>query len=325
MNFSEQSILADVAKNELNTGIRRKAVKRLREQSALADVAKNDRKTDIRIIALKRLTDQSAIAEIAMTDRKTDVRRMAVRKLTNQSALADVAVTDRKTDIRKMALKKMNDPVAVFSVAKNDHNANIRKIALKKLRKLTGKIGMIHQISQPAKIYSISEKSNAPEIVEKIEIVNHINNSDHTAIDIFAKIDSAINEINLLNNSIDDEIISYQTTGIKSVLVKMAAFLKEEENIGQRVNQLDQFLDYYFPTVKKIFDSYRQITEHKLDGDNALGTKKRIAGFMPVIRKAFEKELDNMYENKMLDVTTDIDVLEAMLAQDGILDTHKFT
>jgi len=58
--------------------------------------------------------------------------------------------------------------------------------------------------------------------------------------------------------------------------------------------------------------------------ESALETKQKIAGAVPFIKKAFEKELEHIYQNKMLDITTDIDVLEAMFAKDGLLDTRPF-
>ena len=42
---------------------------------------------------------------------------------------------------------------------------------------------------------------------------------------------------------------------------------------------------------------------------------------MDVVLKAFDKQLDTMYQDDMLDISTDIDVLETMLRQDGLIDS----
>ena len=316
MSLSEQAILAEMAKNDANANNRRKAVKKLKDQPALGEVAKNDLKTDIRIMALKRLKDQSVIGEAAKTDLKTDVRIIALKKLTDQAAIFEVAQNDKKTDIRKMALKKLTDPAAVFEVAKNDPNAEIRRMALKKMKKLTAKN---KKTDKNCNINLLTDGNNSSDIIE----VDFI---ESTSDGIFEKINSYIREIESTGNFIDDEVISNEIAAIKTILMKMTAFLKEENeenNIERRIERLDGFLNYYFPTIIKILGSYRQITEHGLDGGNALETKKRIIESVPVIRKAFEKELDNIYENKMLDITTDIDVLEAMLSKDGIFDNNN--
>jgi len=137
-------------------------------------------------------------------------------------------------------------------------------------------------------------------------------------------INAFIGKIDLFINSIADADISKELDEIKNILVKIIDLLKEKKYIENGSNRLDEFFSYYFPTVEKILDAYRQIEKHSLNGKNAFETKQRITESMPVIKKAFEKELDNMYQNKMLDITTDIDALESMLAKDGLLDKNPF-
>jgi type II secretory pathway component PulL len=107
---------------------------------------------------------------------------------------------------------------------------------------------------------------------------------------------------------------------MKNVLSKMIKLSEEEKDTALYSEQLEQFFSSYFPTVKKILDAYTKIEQQGLNVKSAVETKERIAESIPHIRKALEKELDNMYQNKMLDITTDIDVLELMFAKDGLLD-----
>ena len=309
MNLSDQAVLAEIAQNDPNANIRRKAVKKLKDQAALGEVAQNDKKTDIRIAALKRLTDQALIGEVAKTDRKTDVRIIAIKKLTDQAALGEVAQSDKKIDLRRRATKKLTDQALLGEVAKNDPNADNRRIALKILKKITDRA------ARAKNIYLLPEGQNNAALKSGADENAEIEG-------IFEKIGSAAREIGALGDSISDKAISCEAAAIENMLEKIGAFLGEESKKGDirpKISRMDQFLSYYIPATIKILDSYRQITEHNLEGGNALETKKRIAEAMPVIRGAFEKELDNMYENNMIDITTDIDVLEAMLAKDGIL------
>lgn len=143
--------------------------------------------------------------------------------------------------------------------------------------------------------------------------------------DFIDKIDVYIVEIDLLNDSIEDKKISDELDLIKTNLKKMIEKLRTDKDPKDREIQLEQFLDYYLPTTVKILDSYRKIEKQELTGENAVETKKRVSETLPIIRRAFEKELDNMYKNEMLDITTDIDVLESLLAQEGLLDNGKLT
>ena len=47
---------------------------------------------------------------------------------------------------------------------------------------------------------------------------------------------------------------------------------------------------------------------------------KEIDKTMDIINEAFLKLLDNMYEDKVIDISSDISVLKTMLKQEGLLD-----
>lgn len=136
------------------------------------------------------------------------------------------------------------------------------------------------------------------------------------------RIDLYFIEIKLLNDSIDDTFISGELFEIEETLKKIQVQISDEtkSNISKRVEQLNDFFDYYMPTTIKILNSYRKIESQHLTGENAMETKKRVEESLPFIKKAFAKELDNMFSDEMIDITTDIDVLESMLSKDGLID-----
>jgi len=161
-----------------------------------------------------------------------------------------------------------------------------------------------------------------PEIIPKKEESPEI---EITVIsDIEKKINAFTDEINLFVSFVADADFLGELAEIKNILEKIVISLKEEKDIENHPEQLNHFADYYFPAIKKILDTYRQIENQNINVGSALETKQKIADSMPFIKKAFEKELEYIYMNKMLDVTTDIDVLESMFAKDGLLDTNPF-
>jgi hypothetical protein len=125
-------------------------------------------------------------------------------------------------------------------------------------------------------------------------------------------------EIKLLNDSIGDEFISGELFEIEKNLKKIQFHLNEKSDAPRtkKVEQLSQFFDYYMPTTVKILNSYRRIESQELTGEYATETKKRVEESLPFVRAAFEKELDNMFSDEMIDITTDIDVLEAVLSKE---------
>jgi 5-bromo-4-chloroindolyl phosphate hydrolysis protein len=86
--------------------------------------------------------------------------------------------------------------------------------------------------------------------------------------------------------------------------------------------QIRRFMDYYLPTTLKMLTGYRRLTERNVSGREAQATKERIESAMKVVLGAFNKQLETLYQNDMLDITTDIDVLETMLKQDSLLGSN---
>jgi hypothetical protein len=82
--------------------------------------------------------------------------------------------------------------------------------------------------------------------------------------------------------------------------------------------QIRRFMDYYLPTTLKMLQSYRLMDERKLQGQDADKLRSKIESAMEVVVGAFQKQLDTLYKNDFLDISTDIDVLETMLKQDNL-------
>ena len=61
--------------------------------------------------------------------------------------------------------------------------------------------------------------------------------------------------------------------------------------------------------------------ERHVSGAEADATRSQIRQAMDVVLKAFDKQLHALYHDDMLDISTDIDVMEAMLRQDGLVES----
>ena len=57
-----------------------------------------------------------------------------------------------------------------------------------------------------------------------------------------------------------------------------------------------------------------------VEGENISGTMQRVENMMDTIVKAFEKQLDALFGSEALDISTDITVLENMMAREGLTD-----
>ncbi|MEG1430721.1 MAG: hypothetical protein RSC89_04330, partial [Oscillospiraceae bacterium] len=55
-----------------------------------------------------------------------------------------------------------------------------------------------------------------------------------------------------------------------------------------------------------------------IEGENITAAKDRIEGMMDRVVEGFEKQLDRLFQNAALDITSDVEVLEKMLNNDGL-------
>ena len=112
----------------------------------------------------------------------------------------------------------------------------------------------------------------------------------------------------------------------------MTAQIDEIESIANQIfkavieqpakaNQIKRFMDYYLPTTLKMLVAYRRMEEGNVKGETAENAKARIRDSLNLVIQAFNKQLAKLYENDALDITTDIDVMETMLKQDGLIDS----
>jgi len=96
------------------------------------------------------------------------------------------------------------------------------------------------------------------------------------------------------------------------------------ETHPETVTQVRKMMDYYLPTTVKLLDAYVQLDKQTIDGVNILAAKVEIAESLDTLTTAYEKLLDDLFQDVMLDVSTDISVLNTMLAQDGLKKTNGF-
>ena len=85
-----------------------------------------------------------------------------------------------------------------------------------------------------------------------------------------------------------------------------------------KASQIRKFMDYYLPTTLKMARAYRTLGERNVSGREASDARKRIEEALGVVLKGCQKLLDKLYQDDVLDITTDIDVLEQMLRRDGL-------
>ena len=127
----------------------------------------------------------------------------------------------------------------------------------------------------------------------------------------------AISEMRRLNDSIEDETISAQIDKMEETTRKIFAHVMEHP---QKKSQIRRFLNYYLPTTIKLLNAYDRMDAAGVSGTNIDGTKGKIESMLDTIVVAFDKQLDALFGEEALDISTDITVLEGMMAREGLGD-----
>jgi len=86
-----------------------------------------------------------------------------------------------------------------------------------------------------------------------------------------------------------------------------------------------RFLNYYLSTTVKLAHKYASLSVHGVAGENIRNTLATLEDSFVMIDSSLKKLLDAMFANDMLDISTDIEALNAMLSRDGIRETDPFS
>ena len=127
----------------------------------------------------------------------------------------------------------------------------------------------------------------------------------------------AVAEMKRLDDNIADPGISADIVRLEQVSQKIFDEVKRDP---KKLPQIRKFMDYYLPTTLKLLNAYDRMSGAGVSGENIDTTLAKVEGMMRTIVAAFEKQLDSLYGAEALDISTDITVLENMMAREGLTD-----
>lgn len=89
------------------------------------------------------------------------------------------------------------------------------------------------------------------------------------------------------------------------------------------VPQIRKFLDYYLPTTIKLLNAYDRMDNLGVSGANIDASKGRVEQMLTTVEKAYDKQLDALFQDEAMDISADVTVLEQMMAQEGLTDNGQ--
>jgi 5-bromo-4-chloroindolyl phosphate hydrolysis protein len=90
------------------------------------------------------------------------------------------------------------------------------------------------------------------------------------------------------------------------------------------VPRIKKFLNYYLPTTIKLLNAYDRMDSQGIEGENLSKTKQNISEMLDTTVEAYKKYFDSLFENQALDIETDIEVMQKLLAREGLAGEKDF-
>lgn len=124
-----------------------------------------------------------------------------------------------------------------------------------------------------------------------------------------------------MNDNIPGEEISLKLFRLENLLKDIFDRLKEHP---EQREKMKKFMDYYLPVTLKLVGAYEEFDSLSVQGDDITEAKNEIEKTLDTINNAFGELLERLFRDTAFDVTTDAQVLQTMLAKDGLTNSNQF-
>ncbi len=127
--------------------------------------------------------------------------------------------------------------------------------------------------------------------------------------------DEYVRKIREANDAIPGEEMSAKISRMEMLVDRI--FDRVEEHPGS-VDDIRKLMEYYLPTTIKLLDAYEELDAQPVQGENIKTARREIEKTIDTLNTAFEKLLDDLFQDTAWDLSSDISVLRTMLAQEGL-------
>ena len=131
-----------------------------------------------------------------------------------------------------------------------------------------------------------------------------------------------VKEIRRLNDEIVGEDISKQLDDIEDIVASIFETVKRKP---EKMSELRKLMQYYLPMTIKVVTSYRDFENESVPSEQLEESKREIKETLNKVKVAFVTLREKLFQEDILDVSTDLDVLEAMMSQEGLIEDELHT
>ena len=124
-----------------------------------------------------------------------------------------------------------------------------------------------------------------------------------------------IAQIRKCNDKIPGEAVSEKIDRIELVVRRIFDRVKSDPEV---IPDLKKLMDYYLPMTVKLLNAYADMDAQPVQGETIQTSKREIEATLDTLNLAFEKLLDELFQDTALDISSDISVLNTILAREGL-------
>jgi len=133
---------------------------------------------------------------------------------------------------------------------------------------------------------------------------------------------SIILEIRRLNDEIHDFAVSERIYRIEEYTQYIFDYVTDHPEAMPKIRT---FMNYYLPTTLKLLESYSRIERMGAAGENMKSSKEKIESILDLLVEGYKQQMDHLFQNESIDISSDISVLETMMQKDGLSGYKGFT
>ena len=126
-----------------------------------------------------------------------------------------------------------------------------------------------------------------------------------------------LRQIRKCNDAIPGEEISGKISRIELIVRRIFQRAQVHPEI---IPDLKKMMDYYLPMTVKLLNAYADMDAQPVQGETIQASKREIEDTLDTLNLAFEKLLDSVFQDTAMDVSSDISVLQTLLAQEGLVE-----
>ncbi|CDM68209.1 putative membrane protein [Clostridium bornimense] len=161
-----------------------------------------------------------------------------------------------------------------------------------------------------------SYKRRKAEEENKDKNVDKDDDSEKSDIELISEMrEKYISEIKYANDVIEEKEISMKLDRLERIVDEI---FKQVEKNPEKLSEVRKFTNHYLPMTLKLVNSYKELNNQYIEGDNVKKAKIEIEKSIDLINGAFANLLDDLFEDVVLDISSDIEVLKTLFTQEGL-------